>query len=164
MLVLLVSALAACASAGDPDETSTMIGVTEIASPGEFKCMGKNRFSGAASVPTELSGDVTGRAYAEIFTDPVKGHSIIVYGERYQRTAPLFQAFIRRHECQHANGVRDEIMANCGALVQMRALGLTVAQERQIAQWHAAEGTLDPQYGGTGARFWQRTLECAGDR
>ena len=163
-LVVLVSALAARASVGDPDETGTMIGATEITSTGDFQCVGKNHFSGAASVPIERSGVTTDRAYAVLYIDPLHGHSIIIYGERYLRIAPLFQAFIRRHECQHANGVRDEIMANCGALAQMRALGLTVAQERQIAQWHAAEGTLDPRYGGTGARFWQRTLECTGDR
>ena len=74
------------------------------------------------------------------------------------------QSFIKRHECQHANGVQDEIAANCAALLQMRALGLTVQQESQIGNWLSAEGTLDPQYGGSGAVFWERTLRCAGAR
>lgn len=164
MFVLLMSALVARASAAGPDVKGKTISVAEIASPGHFKCVGKNHFSGAVSVPIEKSGVTTDHAYAMHYIDPVQGHSIIVYGDRYQQSPPLYQAFIRRHECQHANRVRDEIMANCGALTQMRGLGLTLAQEKQIAEWHAAEGTLDPRYGGTGARFWQLTLECAGER
>ena len=164
LLAVLVSALVARASAGDRDEASTTSSLLDVANPGHFQCVGRNRFSGAASVPTERSGVITGRAYAEFYIDPVQGRALIVYGERYQQIAPLFQAFIRRHECQHANGVQDEITANCGALVQMRALGLTAEQETQIAQWHVAEGSIDPRYGGTGARFWQLTLDCAGAR
>ena len=164
LLVVLACALAARASVGDLDEAVATSNVTEVANPGHFQCVGRNRFSGVTSVPTERNGVTTDNAYAVIFFDPVHGHLTIVYGGRYQQIAPLFQAFIRRHECQHANGVQDEIMANCGALVQMRALGLSAEQETQIAQWHVAEGTLDPRYGGTGARFWQRTLDCAGAR
>lgn len=152
LLAVLAAEFAAPASAAD------------LANPGHFHCVGKNRFSGVTSVPTERSGATTDHAYAAIYFDPVHGHATIIYGERYQQTAPLFQAFIRRHECQHANGVLDEIMANCGALVQMRALGLTLEQESRIAAWHAAEGSIDARYGGSGARFWQRTLDCAGAR
>ena len=117
-----------------------------------------------AVVPTEAYGDPTGVAYSAIFFDPVSGRPMIVYGPRYRAAAPLMQAFIKRHECQHANGVQDEVAANCAALLQMRALGLTAQQESRIASWLSAEGTLDPQYGGSGAVFWERTLRCAGAR
>ncbi len=129
-----------------------------------LQCVGKSRFSGAAVVATETYGDPTGRAYAATLFDPVQGTPLIVYGPRYRNTAPLLRAFIRHHECQHANGVQDEIAANCAALVQMRALGLTTDEEGQIARWHIAEGTIDPRYGGSGAAFWERTLRCAGTR
>ena len=136
----------------------------DVANPDHFRCVGKNRFSGAAVVPTESHGDSTGQAYAIIYFDPVNGTPLIVYGPRYRQVAPLLQSFIKRHECQHANGVQDEIAANCEALTQMRALGLTPAQEARIARWHVAEGTIDPQYGGSGAALWERTVRCAGAR
>ena len=103
-------------------------------------------------------------AYSPIFFDPVTGKPLIVYGPRYRNSAPLMQSFIKRHECQHANGVQDEIAANCAVLLPMRALGLTTQQEFRIAAWLSAEGTLDPQYGGSGTIFWARTLRCAGAR
>ena len=165
LLAVLAAGFAAPASAADRVvHAKPAISPADLANPGHFHCVGKNRFSGVTSVPTERSGATTDHAYAAIYFDPVHGHATIIYGERYQQTAPLFQAFIRRHECQHANGVLDEIMANCGALEQMRALGLTLEQESRIAAWHAAEGSIDARYGGSGARFWQRTLDCAGAR
>ena len=136
----------------------------DVANPEQFQCVGKNRFSGAQVMAAESHGDSTGRAYAIIYFDPVNGTPLIVYGPRYRQAAPLLQSFIKRHECQHANGVYDEIAANCEALTQMRAIGLTPAQEAQIARWHVAEGTIDPQYGGSGAALWERTVVCAGTR
>lgn len=136
----------------------------DVANPDHFQCIGKNRFSGLAVTPTEKDGDPTGVAYSAIFFDPVSGKPLIVYGPRYRNSTPLMQSFIKRHECQHANGVQDEVAANCAALLQMRALGLSAQQEARIASWLSAEGTLDPQYGGTGAIFWERTVRCAGAR
>ena len=136
----------------------------DVADPNHFQCVGKNRYSGLAVAPTESDGDPTGVAYSPIFFDPVTGKPLIVYGPRYRNSAPLMQSFIKRHECQHANGVQDEIAANCAVLLPMRALGLTTQQEFRIAAWLSAEGTLDPQYGGSGTIFWARTLRCAGAR
>ena len=164
LLIVLATAMAERASAADPSKKKITISSAQLASPDHFRCVGKNRFSGAVSVPTERNGVTTDRAYAMFFIDPVHGHATIIYGERYQQAPALFQAFIRRHECQHANGVLDEITANCGALVQMRALGLTIDQEAQLARWHGAEGPIDARYGGSGAGFWQRTQACAGSR
>jgi hypothetical protein len=133
----------------------------DLADPGQFRCVGRNRFSGLASVPVEKHGENVSWDYAAFFTDPVHGTPIIVYGPRFRDVSPLMQAFIRRHECQHANGVIDEITANCLALRQMRAQGLTSAQEAQLERWHLAQGRLDPQYGSSGAVFWERTQQCA---
>jgi hypothetical protein len=71
------------------------------------------------------------------------------------------QSFIRRHECQHANGVMDEIAANCAALAQMRAQGLTAHPDAQLERGPVGHGRLDPHSGGSGAAFWQPTLRCA---
>lgn len=165
-LLLTLMTMTMTERAGATDRSKTKIKTTpaELASPDHFRCVGKNRFSGVVSVPTERSGVTTDGAYAMFHIDPVQGHATIIYGERYQQAPALFQAFIRRHECQHANGVLDEIGANCGALVQMRALGLTTEQEAHLAKLHGAEGPLDARYGGSGAGFWQRTLACAGSR
>ena len=129
-----------------------------------LQCVGRNRFSGVVNVAVEKQGENVSWSYAAFFVDPVLGTPTIVYGPRYLEIGPLMQAFIRRHECQHANGVVDEIAANCAALVQMRALGLTAQQEAYLERWHLAEGRLDPQYGGSGAAFWERTVRCAGTR
>lgn len=132
-----------------------------IADPAQFQCIGRNHFSGAAIVPDEKQDDSGAWPYAVYLVDPVRGTPTIVYGPRFRALDPLMQAFIRRHECQHANGVRDEIAANCAALVQMRGQGLTPQQEAHLERWHLGKGRLDPQYGGSGAAFWERTLRCA---
>ena len=133
----------------------------DLADPAQFQCVGRNRFSGLATAPVEKHGENVTWEYAAFFTDPVHGTPMIIYGPRFRDVSPLMQAFIRRHECQHANGVIDEITANCLALKQLRALGLTPAQEAQLERWHLTKGRLDPQYGGSGAAFWERTLQCA---
>src|SRR5690606_33552218 len=117
--------------------------------------------SGALDTPIERHTDSDTWTYAVYFVDPVKGTPTIVYGPGFRAVSPLMQAFIRRHECQHANGIRDEIAANCGALAQMRSQGLTTQQEAQLERWHVAKGRLDAPYGGSGAAFWERTVRCA---
>lgn len=159
LLALLMFALAATlhrpASAQAP---------VDVANPRDFQCIGKNRYSGVPVIPAESDNEALGVAYSAILFDSTSGTPLIVYGARFRTISSLMQSFIKRHECQHANGVRDEVEANCAALLQMRALGLTALQEASIAQWHIAEGTLDPQYGGSGSVFWERTLRCSGGR
>ena len=133
----------------------------DVANPDHFQCHGRNHFSGAIDVPIEKQDDSGSWPYAAFFIDPVLGTPTIVYGHRFRALDPLMQAFIRRHECQHANNVRDEIAANCTALAQMRSQGLTPQQEAHLERWHMAVGQLDPQYGGNGAAFWERTVRCA---
>lgn len=126
-----------------------------------FQCQGRNQFSGAVDMPIEKHDESGTWPYAAFFIDPVRGTPTIVYGPRFRALDPLMQTFIRRHECQHAKGVRDEILANCTALAQMRAQGLTPQQEAHLERWHLTVGHLDPQYGGNGATFWERTVRCA---
>ncbi len=133
----------------------------DVANPDHFQCIGRNRFSGVVNLPIEKQDDTVTWSYAAFFVEPVLGTPTIIYGPRFRELDPLMRGFIRRHECQHANGVQDEIAANCAALVQMRAQGLTPRQEAQLERWHLAEGRLDPQYGGSGAAFWERTVRCA---
>ena len=147
----LVPAVAASAEKEMPD----------VANPDQFQCVGRDRFSGVVNVPVENQGENGNWSYAAFFVDPVLGTPTIIYGPRFRELGPLTQGFIRRHECQHANGVQDEIAANCAALAQMRAQGLTPQQEVVLERWHMAEGRLDPQYGGSGAAFWERTVRSA---
>lgn len=133
----------------------------DLAHPDQFRCVGRNHFSGAIDTPIEKHTDSDTWTFAAYFVDPVKGTPTIVYGPGFRTVGPLMQAFIRRHECQHANGVRDVIAANCAALAQMRAQGLTTEQEAQLERWHMAQGRLDPSYGGSGAAFWDGTVRCA---
>lgn len=160
----LLAAVLPCASAAGPAQPRPQRPVpptVDVANPGQFQCVGRNRFSGSVIVPVEKQGETSDWAYAAFFTDPVLGTPVIVYGPRFRAMPPLLQAFIRRHECQHAKGIQDEIAANCLALAQMRAQGLSPEQESFLERWHQAEGPLDPQYGGSGAAFWERTLRCA---
>ncbi len=126
-----------------------------------FQCQGRNHFSGAVDVPIEKHDESGTWPYAAFFIDPVLGTPTIVYGPRFRALDPLMRTFIRRHECQHANGVRDEVAANCTALAQMRVLGMTPQQEAHLERWHMTVGRLDPQYGGNGTTFWERTVRCA---
>jgi hypothetical protein len=41
----------------------------------------------------------------------------------------------------------------------MRAAGLSIQEEQFIGQFHIQVGPLPPQYGGSGAVFWQRTIQ-----
>lgn len=90
---------------------------------------------------------------------------IIIYGPRYYGLNPLFQEFIRRHECAHLSiPSSNEVEVNCHALISLRNDGLTEHQENAIANWQVSQGAIGVQYGGTGYNFWSSTLECAGPR
>jgi hypothetical protein len=159
--LLLAAGLALAAAPATASAASAGPRPDDVSNPEHFRCVGRNRYSGAINIPEEKQSETGAWSYAVMLVDPVLGKPIIIYGPRFREVSPLMQAFIRRHECQHANGVVDEIAANCVALVQMRAQGLTPEQEAQLERWHLNEGRLDPQYGGSGAAFWERTLRCA---
>lgn len=78
---------------------------------------------------------------------------------------PLAADFVFFHECAHIRRqTRDEIEANCHALLEARATGvLDPAGEAALENFHVRLGRLPLRYGGNGARFWASTLACVED-
>ncbi len=74
--------------------------------------------------------------------------------------------FIFYHECAHATGPeRDEIGANCEAYLEMEKLGMmNEPLERALARTHRRMLRLPSRYGGSGAAFWDKTMECVSQR
>lgn len=133
--------------------------------PQASSCIGRNYYTlQPAAAFEQNSTSMLGNAYAVTNFDPTSGIPVITFGPRFYQLQPLLQVFTRYHECQHASGVLDELGANCGALINMRSLGLSRAEEDVIAQWHRQEGLIGAQYGGTGEAYWANTLLCAGNR
>lgn len=81
-------------------------------------------------------------------------------------TDPHMIDFIFYHECAHATGPeRDEIGANCEAYLEMEKLGMmSEALERALARTHRRMLRLPSRYGGSGTAFWEKTMECVGQR
>jgi hypothetical protein len=136
-------------------------------SPDDVTCRARSAFNGQP-VPAREQAGSTGGAYA--VSNWIGGWPVITYGPRFSSLSPLEQRFTRIHECAHLSiPTTSEIVANCTALRTLRGRGLSEEQERQIARWHKAEGSVGPQYcngdiGCTGAAFWELTLQCAGPR
>jgi hypothetical protein len=78
---------------------------------------------------------------------------------------PLAADFVFFHECAHLRRqTRDEIEANCHALLEARAIGLVdAAAEKELETFHQRLGRLPLRYGGNGTRFWASTLACVED-
>jgi len=97
------------------------------------------------------------------------GSPVIVF-DRYilrgfRDRLPLAADFVFFHECAHIRRqTRDEIEANCHALLEARASGLVdAAAEKELETFHQRLGRLPLRYGGNGARFWASTLACVDD-
>jgi hypothetical protein len=81
---------------------------------------------------------------------------------------PVAVDFLFYHECAHArfgtnfnNQVQSELNANCEGLRQMRSDGkITPAQELAVGQLHASQNYYGNLFG-SGANYWQLTLQCA---
>ncbi len=127
------------------------------------QCVGRNAYNGLPQPAIITQGMTPGNAFAFTSFYP-NGQPGILLGPRYFQLAPILRRFTDIHECAHANGAIDEVQANCIALQTMRSQGLSAANENVIAQWHIGYGPIGQQYGGTGANFWQYTLQCAGPR
>ena len=85
------------------------------------------------------------------------GWPAITYGAAYFQIPPLMQVFTTTHECGHlVLQTVNEFAANCFAL---RTLPLSSADKLAIAAFHKAIGLLPPQYGGSGAAFWEMTRQ-----
>lgn len=79
-------------------------------------------------------------------------------------TDPHMIDFIFYHECAHATGPeRDEIGANCEAYLEMERLGMmSESLAKALARTHRRMLRLPSRYGGSGAAFWDKTMECVG--
>jgi hypothetical protein len=125
------------------------------------QCMARHLATGQIVQVIEMPGLISSfRAFATHLPD---GQPIIYYGQSYMVLSPLMKAFVALHECAHlVEATHDEFYANCRALQEIRRRGLTPQDEQLIAQSHYNDGFLPPQYGGSGATFWNRTIACAG--
>lgn len=126
-------------------------------------CFATHLFTGIGVQVAEVTGN-TGRFIATATYSP-DGYPLITYGPRYFQLSRLEQKMIERHECAHLSApTTDEIYANCLALLDMRAKGLTTEQENQLRNWTSSYDAVDAQYGSTGESFWNLTVQCAGPR
>lgn len=110
----------------------------------------------------EIDGFSTFWAHATWAPD---GWPKIIYSPTYYKLPPNIRWLTRLHECAHlVEETQNEFIANCEALKIMRRQGLSRQEESDIADFHMSLGALGPQYGGSGAAFWRRTLEYCGKR
>lgn len=87
------------------------------------------------------------------------GWPTITYGPIFYTLPPLMQEFTRYHECAHlAMRTQDEYQANCAALKELMSRGASQQELAFVERFHMDIGLLPPQYGGSGAAFWQGTV------
>jgi len=91
--------------------------------------------------------------------------TIIFDGEAYKRTgkgASAIWDFVYFHECAHAQHPElGEIEANCSAYQEMAKRGLmNYHRMKEIEAMHFGILSLPEEYGGSGAKFWNLTLQC----
>ena len=93
------------------------------------------------------------------------GWPTIIFDVSQLRNLPLIAVrYTYYHECAHLSiPTRDEIEANCVALINMRDNNdISPHQEDILRQVHYSLTVLPPQYGGNGRVFWDATIDCAG--
>ena len=78
-----------------------------------------------------------------------------------QRGVNLVIEQLAFHECAHARlPTSNEYVANAESIKQMQALGELLPGDLQwLAYFTSSLGAQPPQYGGSGAAFWQGTLQ-----
>jgi hypothetical protein len=95
--------------------------------------------------------------WAHASRDP-DGWPAITYGSVYFQLPPLMKVFTSAHECGHlVLGTWNEFHANCFAL---DVLNLSPGERKAIADFHRSIGQIGPQYGGSGANFWNMTAQA----
>ena len=126
-----------------------------IFSPAEG-CVARHAATGQLVQVREISGPSMFWAHAAW---DMYGQPTITYGPIYYQLPPIMKRFTSLHECAHlALPTVNEFEANCAALRTMKMQGLTFEEESYIAQFHQQIGIIGPQYGGTGAAYWEGTL------
>ena len=106
-----------------------------------------------------------GRAVAVMRINDQGWPTIIFDGEAYKRTAkgvPAIWDFVYFHECAHAQHPElGEIEANCSAYQEMAKRGLmNYHRVKEIEAMHFGILSLPDEYGGSGAKLWNLTLQC----
>ena len=107
-----------------------------------------------------------GRAVAVMRLDASGWPTIIIDAEAHKRNAkgaPAIWDFVYFHECAHAQHPNlGEIEANCAAYKEMDRRGLmSFHRMKDLEAMHLSMLMLPEEYGGSGLKFWHKTLECA---
>lgn len=107
-----------------------------------------------------------GRAVAVMRLDSEGWPTIIIDAEAHKRNAkgsPAIWDFVYFHECAHAQDqTRGEIEANCVAYKEMARRGLmNFHRFKELEAVHFSMLILPEEYGGSGLKFWHKTIECA---
>lgn len=123
-------------------------------------CVGVNELTGKSQAVQEIyrTGKAHPRRYfAEATYDRATGRPQIIYYSRYVNAPGHFKSFVRRHECCHHLGHKDEIAANCCALRRMglSASGLAALRSYIVLRDLNSQTVVD--YAGQGALFWSKT-------
>ena len=91
--------------------------------------------------------------------------TIIIDAEAHKRTSkgtPAIWDFVYFHECAHAQQPSlSEIEANCASYIELERRGLmNYHRMKELEAIHLSMLILPEEYGGSGAMFWHRTLQC----
>ncbi|MEK0430196.1 MAG: hypothetical protein RL001_2723, partial [Pseudomonadota bacterium] len=90
---------------------------------------------------------------------------IIIDAEAHKKTAkgtPAIWDFVYFHECAHAQQPSlSEIEANCASYKELERRGLmNYHRMKELEAIHLSMLMLPEEYGGSGAMFWHKTMQC----
>ena len=122
-----------------------------------------NNYSNADDRNPEL-----GRAVAVMRLNSEGWPTIIIDAEAHKRTSkgtPAIWDFVYFHECAHAQQPSlTEIEANCASYKELQRRGLmNYHRMKELEAIHLSMLILPEEYGGSGAMFWHKTMQCAGE-
>ena len=91
--------------------------------------------------------------------------TIIIDAEAHKKTAkgtPAIWDFVYFHECAHAQQPSlSEIEANCASYKELERRGLmNYHRMKELEAIHLSMLMLPEEYGGSGAMFWHKTMQC----
>lgn len=106
-----------------------------------------------------------GRAVAVMRLTADGWPTIIIDAEAHKRTSkgtPAIWDFVYFHECAHAQQPSlSEIEANCASYKELERRGLmNYHRMKELEAIHLSMLMLPEEYGGSGAMFWHRTMQC----
>ena len=109
-----------------------------------------------------------GRAVAVMRLNTQGWPTIIIDAEAHKRTSkgtPAIWDFVYFHECAHAQQPSlSEIEANCASYKELQRRGLmNYHRMKELEAVHLSMMSLPEEYGGSGAMFWHKTIQCAGE-